>query len=390
MQEPGNSTQWTPEPTLITEPAPATWPPSPTEASAEAVVPPPPSATAFAPSETRHRLEFTGTAGEYFRIWIVNVALSIATLGIYSAWATVRKRRYFYASTKLAGSPFEYLANPVAILKGRLIAAVALGILVGASYISQILYFCLAIGLVFAVPWAIVRTLKFRARYSSWRGLNLRFDGTRMGAAKVFLLWPMLAPFTLGLLYPWIVAKQQEYAMSNLHYGQSRFSFTFQPGRYYRPILLAGLGFLICYIAIIVGVAIFAIAGDEFHPERSFVFWAAMGGTYLYATVATTYVRARITNLLWNHTSIEPHRFESALKARAMIWLVLTNALAVIASVGLLIPWAAVRTMRYRASCFTFVAEGDLDQFVAGATVPESAVGSEFGELMDFEMEFGF
>src|SRR6266404_7232639 len=70
----------------------------------------------------RHPVEFTAHAGEYFRIWIVNLALTIVTLGIYSAWAKVRKRRYFYGHTRIDGESFEYRANPVAILKGRLIA----------------------------------------------------------------------------------------------------------------------------------------------------------------------------------------------------------------------------------------------------------------------------
>ena len=47
----------------------------------------------------RHRPEFRGDPKEYFRIWIVNLALTILTLGIYSAWAKVRKQRYFYLST---------------------------------------------------------------------------------------------------------------------------------------------------------------------------------------------------------------------------------------------------------------------------------------------------
>jgi uncharacterized membrane protein YjgN (DUF898 family) len=33
--------------------------------------------------------EFTGKAGEYFGIWIVNVSLTLLTLSIYSAWAKV-------------------------------------------------------------------------------------------------------------------------------------------------------------------------------------------------------------------------------------------------------------------------------------------------------------
>ena len=45
-------------------------------------------------------IEFSGDGGEYFRIWIVNLALSVVTLGIYSAWAKVRRLRYFYGSTR--------------------------------------------------------------------------------------------------------------------------------------------------------------------------------------------------------------------------------------------------------------------------------------------------
>ena len=68
--------------------------------------------------------EFTGTAAEYFKIWIVNIVLSIATLGIYSAWAKVRKERYFYGNTWVNGSSFQYTADPIKILKGRIIAFV--------------------------------------------------------------------------------------------------------------------------------------------------------------------------------------------------------------------------------------------------------------------------
>src|SRR5215831_507648 len=88
---------------------------------------PPPSgeaASSPAPAPVEHRFEFRGEEREYFRIWIVNLALTIATLGIWSAWAKVRKQRYFYSSTLLDGSAFGYHGEPLRILKGRLIAAV--------------------------------------------------------------------------------------------------------------------------------------------------------------------------------------------------------------------------------------------------------------------------
>ena len=44
-------------------------------------------------------LEFHGSAREYFRIWIVNLCLTLLTFGIFSAWAKVRKKRFAYSHT---------------------------------------------------------------------------------------------------------------------------------------------------------------------------------------------------------------------------------------------------------------------------------------------------
>jgi hypothetical protein len=49
--------------------------------------------------------QFTGSAREYFRIWIVNLFFTLVTLGVYSAWAKVRKKRYLYGNTRLESRP---------------------------------------------------------------------------------------------------------------------------------------------------------------------------------------------------------------------------------------------------------------------------------------------
>src|SRR6266853_2254617 len=110
-------------------------------------------------SEKRYAVEFSASAGEYFRIWIVNLALTVATLGIYSAWAKVRKRRYFYSHTRIDGEGFEYLANPIAILKGRLIAFALFGAFYAVSHFAPLYQFILWIPLAIAAPWLIVRSL---------------------------------------------------------------------------------------------------------------------------------------------------------------------------------------------------------------------------------------
>jgi uncharacterized membrane protein YjgN (DUF898 family) len=74
------------------------------------------------------RFRFTGNGREYFAIWIVNLLLSIITLGIYSAWAKVRREQYFHRNTLLDDQPFEYTGNPVRILIGRIVALVVIGV----------------------------------------------------------------------------------------------------------------------------------------------------------------------------------------------------------------------------------------------------------------------
>ena len=51
--------------------------------------------------------------------------LLLATAGLWSPWAKVRKRRYLYGHTWLGDANFEYDAEPIVILRGRLIAAAA-------------------------------------------------------------------------------------------------------------------------------------------------------------------------------------------------------------------------------------------------------------------------
>ena len=103
--------------------------------------------------------EFRGSAREWFGIWIVNLLLSIVTLGIYSAWAKVRTKRYFNGNTKLAGHSFDYHANPVAILKGRIIVVVVLVVLNLLSQINPLLAIGVLVFYAIALPWVIVIAL---------------------------------------------------------------------------------------------------------------------------------------------------------------------------------------------------------------------------------------
>ena len=70
--------------------------------------PPPLPAAAQRPAIEAHAVRFTGLGSEYFRVWIVNVLLMLATLGLYTPFARYRSIKYFYGHTQVAGSPLEF------------------------------------------------------------------------------------------------------------------------------------------------------------------------------------------------------------------------------------------------------------------------------------------
>lgn len=174
-------------------------------------------------SDNRTPIVFTGKAGEYFGIWIVNLLLSIVTLGIYSAWAKVRRKKYFYNNTLVDGVGFDYHANPIAILKGRIIAVVLFILYSMLSGFSPILGGLLAFALFLAAPWIIVRGMIFNARNSSHRGLRFDFDGSYSRAIRVYIGYPLLILITLGLALPFVAQRTNQFVFNHHKFGLSHF-----------------------------------------------------------------------------------------------------------------------------------------------------------------------
>ena len=147
-------------------------------------------------------LRFTGTGREYFRIWIVNLALTVVTLGVYSAWAKVRRTQYFYRNTRLAASCFDYHGTPIAILKGRVVAVVLLAIYYVAGQLSPLYGLAAFAVLSLVIPWLLARSFRFRLHNTSYRGIRFRFRGGTGSAYWVFLGMPLLALLSFFTLVP--------------------------------------------------------------------------------------------------------------------------------------------------------------------------------------------
>lgn len=332
---------------------------------------------------SRYTLDFRGSGDEYFKIWIVNLFLSIVTIGIYSAWAKVRNKQYFYSNLYLGDDSFRYLASPITILKGRVIA-VALSLLyVWASLSAPLIASFIAIGIFLASPWFISRSLIFNHRMTAYRNVKFRFSGAARGAFMAFLIWPILGTLTLGLLYPMAILKANKYVVANSSYGNAKFDFSATFWDYAKVFLIA-LGVLLTLsVAVFLASAVITALGfnvDEFTPQLMIIM---MGLIYLTAFACFTVL---VTNLYFESSTLSRHGFEANLKTTDYLQIFLTNILLIVVTLGLYLPWAKVRMARYKSSHLTFIARGSLDNFIADESSDGNAVGDEVGEAFDFDI----
>lgn len=335
--------------------------------------------------QERHAFTFHGRAGEYFGIWIVNVLLTILTLGIFSAWATVRTQRYFYANTTLAGAAFEYLADPIRILKGRLIAyAVVIALILSSQFLIG-LYIVLIIGVWLLWPIVAWLALRFRARYSAWRGLRFGFDGTKGRAYGPFLGWPLAAAMTMFVLSPLARREQHKYMVNGHRFGSAPFAIDVREGPYFRAWGAAiGLAVACFVVGGAVAAGIVAVLPGGVESKAAAIMTAVFAVFYGGFFIALVLLRARYTNLMWNHTRVAGQRFESTLRTRPMLWIYFSNLVAIACTLGLATPWAMVRLARYRADHLVLVSEGGLDGFVAGLEADRASTGAELSDALDF------
>ena len=337
----------------------------------------------------RYPFAFTGKGFEYFKIWIVNILLSIVTLGIYSAWAKVRNKQYFYGNTHIADSTFEYTAEPIKILKGRIIAFVLYIGVAASGHISPILSILVSLLFLAFLPWIIVASLRFNARHSSYRNISFRFNGSIGGAIAAFIGWPLLGILSLGLLLPFAWKKQAAYVTNNHSYGAEPFSFDVHVKEYYKMLLILIGATVVFFIALSVmgGAAVMAmLGGGGFNPAAILSLIPLMIAYFAFYVGLGAYVVVSLANIHWNNTHLQNHQFEANWSVFSYFKLLVVNTLGILFTLGLFVPFAKVRTAAYKAEHTALLVQGDLDGFIANKLEESNSLAEGVHDLFDIDI----
>ncbi|QNN56729.1 DUF898 domain-containing protein [Diaphorobacter ruginosibacter] len=383
-----------------------------------------------------HRLRFTGSGGEYFRVWIVNVLLSIVTLGFYTPFARKRTAQYFYGHSMIAGSALEFTAQQKRMVMGFLMvfaltAAYQLALRTGQD--TAVSLFLLGGAALAPFIWA--SAMRFRLSNTRWRGLRLVFTANWKEIYKAS--WPVFALalvwigtfFAIDALIPDAMAEGEE----SLRRRMPRI-----PGAAFGVLALSLFLTVLCFIRIEYNYRSLLVLRTRIGNEVSrwkpvymdFVkIWAGtvlmflfsmlllvalgfaayggaallikslmLGGGAMFVVIllvgavllllllllasgpARAYREARMFHLVWNNTGISTiARFKCSLSVGGFVLLRLKNMLLTILTLGFYRPFARVNEYRMKFDSVTLYVKGSMDQ-LAGRL--EQAQKEGFGDAL--------
>lgn len=387
----------------------------------------------------KNPIQFHGRGGEFFAIWIVNVLLTIITLGIYSAWAKVRTNKYFYGNTELTGDRFDYHATPIQILIGRIIAFVCVAIWAIASSTMPVVSTILLLTFIAIVPWLVRNNTRFDARMTSYRNVRFNFTGSLAGAywavlgrgligalvmivpifiagyfaatqSAMAIVFGLIAAIAGFFVYGWHTAGMVRYIVNGYAYGRFRFGAEIETGFYVKTLLLAALlgAGLSILASVVLGMIAFAVAmpilGDifagSFDPsslggEGAIAFVAILFVyvvLFLLSLVVGAFVKVRTRNYLFGQLVMDNDanlEFESTMTTMSYVGLIITNFLIQLFTLGFGRPWVMVRSAQYMARTTTVY--GDVAAVSARDHGEEggSSIADEVSQAFDIELGIG-
>jgi uncharacterized membrane protein YjgN (DUF898 family) len=173
-------------------------------------------------------VEFHGRWQEYLKIAVVNLALTIVTLGIYRFWAQARTRRYLWSRTRLVGSDLEWTGTGGEMFVGFLLA---MGVLIGCAaaivggsiligqwfmFVGLLVFY---VFLFWAIGFAQFRALRYRLSRTYWRGIRGGSDDSGVGYGWSALGRNLGAGLSLGLAMPWALVENWNQRVGAMSFG---------------------------------------------------------------------------------------------------------------------------------------------------------------------------
>jgi len=378
---------------------------------------------------------FTGSGSEYFRVWIVNVLLTVVTFGFYTPIARRRTAQYFWGHTLVADSPLEFVAETRRMMVGFVLLVVLYAAFQLAAETGQeVAVAVMTLGGAALAPYFWGSAMRFRLNATRWRGVRLQFVATwgevyRAGwplyvLAGVWMAIQFIIASTIptegeppdgtdvllvvltatGLVTTLICIARLEFNTKSLMVARGRIGG--QPGRW-KPVFgdfvriwMATAGVLLATVVVIgallaLGALVLGGTWAAFRPRGSLWFVLLVVGSFvagfllllLTTSPARAYREARIFRLVWNNIGVSRvARFKCDLEAGPYMRLRIRNVLLMVLTLGFWRPFALVSEYRMKAESVTLHVKDGLDQLAGQLAREEQGLGDALADAVGLDL----
>jgi uncharacterized membrane protein YjgN (DUF898 family) len=240
------------------------------------------------------------------------------------------------------------------------------------------------------MPWLLMRSLQFKLYNSSYRGLRFGFVGDRRGAYNAFLKYPIVAGLTLYLAAPLAHQRIKQYQFDNSRFGSSAFRLGATVKGFYL-LYLSALFVVVGTLVLLPVLAMLAGPGGGvkglaagFAAAAPFIALVMVASMLLVGSLFNAYMQ----NMVWGSTELGEHKFFSRVSARRLLWISVGNFIGVVLTLGLFMPFAAIRMARLRIESMGLAFNGDMSGFIADQQQQTNATGQETAEMFDVDISF--
>jgi uncharacterized membrane protein YjgN (DUF898 family) len=371
-------------------------------------------------------IEFSGTGGEYFRIWIVNLLLIMVTFGIYYPWAKVRKIKYFYNNTSIDGHALDFHADPKKMLRGTLIVGAFFLLYSYAVDLSPVAGLVAVIAFLLIAPPLFRASMRFRLANTSWRGMRFGFvakdvkeayrcivpalalfllpgilvalfDGgdakKSIGVSPSGVLVPVgLYLLALAIALPYFFWRLKRYQHNHYAWGPLQSEYRSDVAQTYKVFGMTLL--LVLLIAAAFFLPMYAMVSNLGNASAKGAIGAALSffplliGFFIAINIAPrAYFTSKMQNLIWSRTGNRHFRFKSDLVLGKFMFLQFKNYLLIAITLGLYWPFAVIATKRMQLEAVSLKTRVSLDALTSAARARENdAAGDMAADIFGFDV----
>lgn len=312
------------------------------------------------PKTPVHKFSFTGTFGEVFLLTIKNTIFTILTIGLYLPYARTNMRKYIWKSSRLAGHPFLFHADPKNLFKGYLLLGgiVLLSLMVSGGLTALAPQFA---PLFKFIPTFVIFCLVLRARFGAYAYLvnntsyrSIRFNVNKDGVWEYMgavLKGSFLTVFTAGLYAPFVSANLSRIKWKHTKFGNVPFKFTMKNWDYA----------LHCYKSIFFCVITFGL----------YLPWAAVS----------------VHKFKMKHVRFQGAQLVSTASGLSVIGLYLRSLILVVFSLGLAAPYVTNMVLAFYLNNLKLKGELDFDGIMQIARGKDDGLQDSIADAFDVDVD---